>query len=69
MFSCPGHEDRSEVLVSYSYFEKDTVQRDNAEFFWKLGMGVNSHVKPPQHTSFVVVVNGEKCRWVPLGRH
>jgi hypothetical protein len=50
------------VLVSYSYFEKDAIQKDNAEFFWKLGMGVNSLVVPPQHTSFVVVVNGDTCR-------
>jgi len=54
----PGHE----VLVSYSYFEKDIIQRENAEFFWKMGMGVGSYIQPLQQTSFVVVVNGETCR-------
>ena len=48
--------------MSYSYYEKDAIQRENAEFFWRMGMGIDSHVQPPRLTSFVVVVNGETCR-------
>lgn len=50
------------VIVSYSYFEKDDIQRTNAEFFWKVGMGINSQLQAPSHTEFVVVVQGRLCR-------
>ena len=49
------------VLVSYSYFEKDAVQLGNAEFFWKVGMGLSPGFEVPLKTDFVVVVSGELC--------
>ena len=49
------------VLVSYSYFEKDAVQLANAEFFWKVGIGLHSSYAAPKDTDFVVVVSGEAC--------
>lgn len=52
------------ILVSYSYFEKDTIQKANAEFFWKLGMGVHSALPAaPDNMNFVIVVNGKECRY------
>lgn len=50
------------MLVSYSYFEKDDVQRANAEFFLKVGMGIESSLAAPLDTDFVVVVQGRSCR-------
>ncbi|KAL4854424.1 hypothetical protein ACK3TF_004779 [Chlorella vulgaris] len=50
------------VLVSYSYFEKDPVQRENFDFFITLGMGLDSRFGSPQSTDFVIVVNGKVCR-------
>ena len=49
------------TLVSYSYFEKDDVQRFNMEFFMAVGMGQSPRFKPPQATDFVVIISGEKC--------
>ncbi|KAL4421190.1 hypothetical protein ABPG77_010065 [Micractinium sp. CCAP 211/92] len=50
------------VLVSYSFFEKDAVQRDNFDFFITIGMGVDNRFGGPANTDFVVVVNGKVCR-------
>ena len=52
------------MLVSYSYFEKDAVQLGNAEFFWKVGMGLSPGFEMPSKTDFVVVVSGELCTYV-----
>ena len=49
------------VLVSYSYFQKDDVQEKNLEFFMAVGMGVSSGFRPPNHTEFVLVINGAVC--------
>lgn len=51
------------VLVSYSYFEKDAIQRENAEVFLTLGMGLDNRLwQPHAGTHFVIVVNGKVCR-------
>ena len=50
------------VLISYSYFEKDAIQKANAEFFFKVGMGINSTFLRDKHSDFVVIVNGDDCR-------
>lgn len=50
------------VLVSYSYFEKDSIQKANAEFFFKTAMGINSTFLRDELADFVIVVNGETCR-------
>lgn len=50
------------VLISYSYFEKDMVQKANAEFFIEVGMGIHSKFDTPQGIQSVFVVNGEQCR-------
>lgn len=49
---------RSPVLVSYSYFEKDDVQKSNFEFFLALGT-----LPPPTNKRFhwVFVISGETC--------
>ena len=43
------------VLVSYSYFQKDDIQRKNFEFFMAIGMGIKSGFPPPNNTEFVLV--------------
>lgn len=53
-----------QVLVSYSYFEKDSVQLGNMEFFLAVGLGMGSHgknFKPPSNTDCVIVISGEHC--------
>jgi hypothetical protein len=49
------------VLVSYSYFEKDQIQRSNMEFFMAVGMGLFSQLPAPANTDFVVVISGGMC--------
>lgn len=49
------------VLVSYSYFEKDQIQRSNMEFFMAVGMGLFSQLPAPANTHFVIVISGGKC--------
>lgn len=49
------------VLVSYSYFEKDDIQRKDFEFFISVGMGIQSTFRPPPMTDFSIVVNGDVC--------
>lgn len=49
------------ILTSYSYFEKDTVQLANFQFFISVGMGISSTYKAPVKTDFVVVINGPQC--------
>ena len=49
------------ILTSYSYFEKDSVQLANFQFFISVGMGVSSTYKAPSNTDFVIVVNGPQC--------
>ncbi|PSC69296.1 hypothetical protein C2E20_7243 [Micractinium conductrix] len=50
------------VLVSYSYFEKDPIQRDNFDYFITVGMGLDNRYGGPANADFVVVVNGKVCR-------
>jgi hypothetical protein len=49
------------VLVSYSYFEKDSIQLANFQFFIAVGMGVSSTFSTPANTDFVIVINGDVC--------
>lgn len=52
-----------ETLVSYAYFEKDPIQRENFEFFLKKGVGLNTlkgEVRP-RHAHFAIVVTGKTC--------
>lgn len=56
-----GRNKADPVLVSYSYFEKDAVQRANFEFFIAVGMGLFSAFPTPQDTDFTVVVSGATC--------
>ena len=49
------------ILTSYSYFEKDSVQLANFQFFISVGMGISSTYKAPANTDFVVVINGPQC--------
>lgn len=53
----------STVLVSYSYFQKDEIQRQNFEFFMAVGMGMSmsSGFQRPNSTDFVLVINGDVC--------
>ena len=51
-----------QVLVSYSYYEKDIGQKENFEFFILAGMGVRetgAHL--PAATDFSIVVSGDRC--------
>lgn len=49
------------VLVSYSYFEKDQIQKRNLEFFLAVGFGYNSKFKAPANTDLIIVINGAEC--------
>lgn len=49
------------VLVSYSYYEKDQIQKSNMEFFMAVGMGLFSQLPAPAATEFVIVISGGKC--------
>ena len=51
----------SSVLVSYSFFQKDEIQRQNFEFFMAVGMGISSGFPPPNSTEFVLVISGDVC--------
>jgi hypothetical protein len=58
----PDQEGGAEpLLVSYSYFEKDEVQRSNMEFFMAAGMGIKSLIPAPSNTEFVIVISGDTC--------
>ena len=51
-----------QVLVSYSYFEKDDGQRDNLKYFMSAGMGIReSHATLPAETDFVITISGDAC--------
>ena len=49
------------ILVSYSYFEKDAIQQANADFFIKIGMGIDSMFMRDKQSGFVIVINGDEC--------
>ena len=51
-----------QVLVSYSYYEKDVGQRENFRFFISAGMGIraNGHDMPIA-TDFSIVISGAYC--------
>ena len=49
------------ILTSYSYFEKDSIQLANFQFFIGVGMGISSTYRAPSNTDFVIVVNGPQC--------
>ena len=57
----PNNNAASSVLVSYSYYQKDDIQRSNFEFFMAVGMGISSGFHPPNNTEFVLVINGDVC--------
>jgi hypothetical protein len=50
------------ILVSYSYFEKDIIQKSNLEFFMSTGMGFSRGFEPPKNVHTVIVVSGEQCQ-------
>ena len=51
-----------QVLVSYSYFEKDEGQKENLEYFILEGLGINGmRTRLPAATDFSIVVNGDEC--------
>ena len=51
-----------QVLVSYSYYEKDEGQKGNLEYFLLEGLGINGiGTKLPAATDFSIVVNGDMC--------
>lgn len=57
-----GCRDLVQVLVSYSYFEKDEGQRENFEYFILEGLGLNGvRTRMPAATDFSIVVNGDEC--------
>lgn len=49
------------VLVSYSYFEKDEIQKENMDFFLTVGLGFEKGARPVLNTDFIIVVSGEAC--------
>lgn len=49
------------ILVSYSYFEKDAIQRDNMKYFIATGFGGSKVFDAPRNTDFVFVVSGGIC--------
>ena len=51
-----------QVLVSYSYYEKDISQKENFEYFISAGMGVRkTGSQLPGETDFSIVVSGDRC--------
>lgn len=51
-----------QVLVSYSFFEKDPGQRDNFEYFIMEGIGIHNGCQNiPQGIQFSVVISGDLC--------
>jgi len=51
-----------QVLVSYSYFEKDEGQRENLKYFLLAGMGIHRNdVTLPKAADFVMVISGKAC--------
>ena len=51
-----------QVLVSYSFFEKDEGQRQNFEYFIMEGLGLSGmRIRMPTATDFSIVVNGDEC--------
>ena len=52
----------AQVLVSYSYFEKDEGQKENFHYFILAGMGMSKEgLKLPLATDFSLVVSGDTC--------
>ncbi|GAQ79139.1 hypothetical protein KFL_000250160 [Klebsormidium nitens] len=49
------------VLVSYSYFEKDAIQKENLDFFLAVGMGLGEAARRLDNTDFSIVVSGDLC--------
>ncbi len=49
------------ILVSYSYFEKDAIQRENLRYFIAMGLGGSKVNDSPRNTDFVFVVSGGIC--------
>ncbi|CAL8462396.1 g1929 [Coccomyxa elongata] len=49
------------ILVSYSYFEKDAIQRENLKYFIAMSLGGSKVVDPPRNTDFIFVVSGGIC--------
>ena len=51
----------SQVAISYSYFEKDSTQLSNFDFFLSHGIGSLQQYPLLRKTEVVVVNNGYKC--------
>ena len=51
-----------QVLISYSYFEKDEGQRHNLEYFMSAGMGIQGkYAFWPADMDFVITISGDEC--------
>lgn len=55
------HSDSGRIFVSYSYFEKDDIQKANFEFFLLAAMGVNSISGQDTQADYYLVINGDVC--------
>ena len=49
------------VAISYSYYEKDNVQKENFAFFLTHGIGSLQRYPLLRSTEVVVINNGYKC--------
>ena len=56
-----GKQTASDIAISYSYFQKDVVQKENFDFFITYGIGESQRYPLLQNTEVVIVVNGKKC--------
>ena len=54
-------EAKADVAISYSYHEKDDVQRMNFDFFVEHGIGDLRRFPLLRNTDVVVIVSGEEC--------
>eukprot|EP00892_Ulva_mutabilis_P004470 jgi/Ulvmu1/2395/UM131_0006.1 len=52
---------REKIFVSYSYFEKDEIQKKNFDFFILRAMGVGSVFGRDKLADYFVVVQGDLC--------
>eukprot|EP00892_Ulva_mutabilis_P003939 jgi/Ulvmu1/1917/UM012_0077.1 len=52
---------RGNIFVSYSYFEKDGIQKANFDFFILSAMGIHSVAGQDMQADYFIVVNGDVC--------
>lgn len=54
-------QDARPLLVSYSFQERNRVQRDSFEMFLHQGAGLLGVVPRPKNVDFIFVISGAKC--------